>query len=266
VSDHVANGIRRAVPALAGRTAVLPNGVALEAFPRREHVRRDRADALAALRAKRGLGSPVVLYVGRLSSEKGVHVLLEAFARLRTRHPGASCVLVGPDWGPLRRVRPVGGDPRAERLATLDRAYVSHLRRLAAPHGDAVVFAGPVPQQELPLYHAAADVLAAPSLEEAFGIPVLEAGATGLPVVAAATGGLRETVDAGRTGLVVPPDDAGALAAALDAVVSDPGLARTLAVGARARVEARYTWDRVADRLADLYDALLARPAAGQAA
>jgi spore coat protein SA len=266
VSEHVADGIRRAVPALADRTAVLPNGVALDAFPPRDRVRRERADAVAALRARFRLGSPVVLYVGRLSSEKGVHVLLEAFTRLRARHPRATCVLVGPDWGPLRRVRPIAADPDAERLAALDRAYVTHLRRLAAPHGDAVVFAGPVPQHELPLYHAAADVLAAPSLEEAFGIPVLEAGATGLPVVVAATGGLRETVDAGRSGLVVPADDPAGLAAALDAVVSDASLARALAAAARARVEGRYTWDRVADRLATLYDALLTRPAAGRAA
>src|SRR4029077_7363303 len=128
----------------------------------------ERATEVAALRARLRVRGPVVLYVGRLSSEKGVHVLLEAFGRVRARHPQASCLVVGPDWGPLRTVRPrgLGG------AAGFADGYVAHLRRLAAPHGDRVLLVGAVPNGDLPLYHALADVLAVPSLLEAFGIPV----------------------------------------------------------------------------------------------
>jgi glycosyltransferase involved in cell wall biosynthesis len=180
-------------------------------------------------------------------------VLLAAFDRLRARHPEASCVVVGPDWGPIRKVRPPAGDALADEVARLDHDYMARLRALAAPHGERVVFAGAVANDELPLWHAAADVLVAPSLSEAFGIPAIEAGASELPVVAAAVGGLRDTVDPGRTGLVVPPADPAALADALARLVASPGLARALGEAGRRRVAARFTWDAVVERLLTHY-------------
>jgi glycosyltransferase involved in cell wall biosynthesis len=100
-------------------------------------------------------------------------------------------------------------------------------------------------------------VLAAPSLSEAFGIPAIEAGASGLPVVATAVGGLRDTVEADRTGLLVPPADPAALAEALERLAASPGLARALGDAGRRRVAAEFTWDAVVDRLAGYYDELL---------
>jgi glycosyltransferase involved in cell wall biosynthesis len=259
VSHHVVDAVAAAFPAVAPRCRVLHNGVALEAFPPRMRVLAERRGEVDALRARHRLGSLVVLYVGRLSSEKGVHVLLAAFDRLRARHPDASCVVVGPDWGPIRKVRPPAGDPLADEIARLDRDYMGRLRALAAPHGDRVVFAGAVPNAELPVWHAAADVLAAPSLSEAFGIPPVEAGASELPVVASAVGGLRDTVAAERTGLVVPPADPAALAEALERLAASPALARALGEAGRRRVAAEFTWDAVAERLMGYYEALLAR-------
>jgi glycosyltransferase involved in cell wall biosynthesis len=239
---------------------VLHNGVDLARFPPRERAVADRSATLGALRARLGIVSPVVLFVGRLSSEKGVHVLLEAFGRVRVRHPDATCLVIGPNWGPIRKVRPAGNQ-----LARLDDDYVGHLRRLAAPHGRRVVFLGAVPNGDLPVYHALADVLVAPSLFESFGIPAIEAGASGLPVIASAVGGLLDTIVPGRTGLLVPPDDPDALAAALDALLSDPARARALGRAARERIATSFSWDHVADTLAGYYDELLAS-AAGRAA
>jgi len=261
VSRHVVRQIETAFPELAARCRVLHNGVDLATFPPRERVAEERADAVAALRSRLGVRGPVVLYVGRLSSEKGVHVLLDAFARVRDRHPHATCIVIGPDWGPERTVRPRHGE-----LARLDRDYMAHLRRLAAPHGPRVVFVGPVPNRELPVYHAVADVLAAPSLLEAFGIPAVEAGASGVPVVASAIGGLEDTVVPGKTGVVVTPGDVEALATALNDVLADPARARALGRAAREHVAAQFTWDHVADVLAGYYEALHAAGAAGKAA
>jgi glycosyltransferase involved in cell wall biosynthesis len=185
------------------------------------------------------------------SRRRRAHVLLDAFGRVRERQPDATCLVIGPDWGPERTVRPRAGD-----LARLDRDYMGHLRRLAAPHGPRVVFVGAVPNRELSLYHAVADVLAAPSLLEAFGIPAVEAGASGLPVVASAIGGLEDTVLHDRTGLVVPPGEPSALAAALNELLADPERARALGRAARERVTAHFTWDRIAHVLAGYYDAL----------
>src|SRR5206468_3410755 len=103
------------------------------------------------------------------------------------------------------------------------------------PHGQRVVFVGPVPNGDLPLFYSLADVLAAPSLLEAFGIPAIEAGASGVPVVASAVGGLLDTVVHERTGFVVPPGDAVALSDALDAVVGDPDRAHAFGQAARER-------------------------------
>ncbi len=260
VSEHIVRPIQAAFPRVAPRCRVLHNGVDLASFPARERVASERSVMLSALRARLDLRAPVVLYVGRLSSEKGVHVLLEAFGRLRARHPEATCLVIGPDWGPIRKVSPGRGE-----VARLDADYLGHLRGLAAPHGRRVVFMGPVPNGELPLYHALADVLVAPSLFESFGIPVIEAGASGLPVIASAVGGLVDTVVPGRTGLLVPPGDPSALATALDDLATNPDRARALGRAGRERVASSFTWDDVADTLAGYYDDLLTS-AAGRAA
>ena len=265
VSSHIVEQIAARFPEAAPRCRVLPNGVDLDAFPPREHVASERAAGIAALRARLGIRGPVLLYVGRLSSEKGIHVLLAAFDRIRRRRPDATCVLIGPDWGPLRRVGPPA-DALAAELRRLDDGYVTCLRRLAAPHGDRVVFAGAVPNAELPLYHALADVLVAPSLLESFGIPPLEAAASGLPVVVAATGGLLDTVVPDRTGLVVPAGDADALAMAVERLLADPVRARALGRAGRERAASAFTWDRIADTLRGHYDDTLALPPAGRAA
>jgi glycosyltransferase involved in cell wall biosynthesis len=256
VSSHIVRQVQDAHPHVADRCRVLPNGVDPVVFAPRDETLATRPAAIAMLRARLRARGPLLLYVGRLSSEKGVHVLLEAFARVRTRHPAATCAIVGPDWGPIRKVRPAGGSAVGEVIARLDHGYMEHLRRLAAVHGDRVVFAGPVPNEDLPVWYAAADVLVVPSLLEAFGIPAIEGAACALPVVAAATGGLVDTVDA-TTGIVVPPGDAAALGDALAALLAEPVRARALGRAGRARVLAHYTWDRVADMLAGYYDALL---------
>jgi len=239
---------------------VLNNGVDPARFPLRERVVAGHSATLAAVRARLGIRGPVVLFVGRLSSEKGVHVLLEAFGRVREHHPTATCLVIGPDWGPLRKVR------QRRDASSLDHDYVGQLRRLAQPQAERVVFVGPVPNGELPLYYALADVVAAPSLLEAFGIPAVEAGASGVPVVASAVGGLLDTVVHERTGLLVPPGDAGALAAALDTILADPDRGRALGRAGRERVTSRFAWDHVADALAVDYEELLARGTTGRAA
>ena len=98
-----------------------------------------------------------------------------------------------------------------------------------------------------------ATVFACPSLYEPLGIVNLEAMACGAAVVAAAVGGIPEVVADGETGLLVPPDDAAALATAINTLLRDP--ARTAAMGARGRIraEADFSWDRIARQTADLY-------------
>jgi len=110
---------------------------------------------------------------------------------------------------------------------------------------DDVVLLGTVPDAELPGWYAAADVLAFPSTKEGWGLAVLEAMSAGLPVVASDLPVFREYLRPGQDALMVPVDDAAALAAALGAVLDDTVLAGRLRAAGE-EVCARFTWDRCA--------------------
>jgi phosphatidylinositol alpha-1,6-mannosyltransferase len=190
----------------------LPSGIDGEVF------RPDPA-ARSELRRRYGLGdAPVVACVSRLVARKGQDALVRAMPRIRERVPGARLLLIG------------------------DGPYGDRLRRLAAEAGVAehVVLTGPVPAAELPAHHAVGDAFALPCRTrgggldvEGLGIVLLEAAATGLPVVAGDSGGAPETVQDGRTGHVVDGRDVDALADAVAGLLADPD--RALAMGAAGR-------------------------------
>lgn len=182
---------------------------------------RARPGARAALRSRLGLEDRfVVLSVGRLVPRKAHDLLLRAVAQLvRAGEPVAAVF--------------VGDGPQRGRLEALARDLGVEER---------VRFVGFVGEQELADYYAAADAFALPSRRlaerdgvEGFGMVFLEAGAAGLPVVGAATGGIPEAVRDGATGLLVPEDDLGALAAAIQRLARDPDLAQRLGREGRRR-------------------------------
>ncbi|HLX21216.1 MAG TPA: glycosyltransferase [Gaiellaceae bacterium] len=174
-------------------------------------------------------GGLVVLYVGRLSHEKRIGVLLDAFARVSRVRSEARLVVVGE--GPARR--------EFERTA---------------PAG--TVFVGEARGRDLAALYASADVFCFPSTTDTFGQVLLEAGASGLPVVAAAAGGATELVVHGQNGLLVPPEDPGLLAAALLELAESP--ARRAAYGAAGLAAARArTWDAAIASLGDTYRQVL---------
>ncbi len=155
----------------------------------------------AVVRARYGLQAdrPVILYVGRLSQEKGVDVLLAAVARLTSD----------------AQVAIAGRGPESVRLAaTADRLGLSGRVR----------FLGFVPDQDLPAVYRLADVFAIPSRAELQSLATMEAMATGLPVVASDAYSLRELVSHGKTGLLITPGRADELAASLDTLLGNPAL------------------------------------------
>jgi 2-deoxystreptamine N-acetyl-D-glucosaminyltransferase/2-deoxystreptamine glucosyltransferase len=160
--------------------------------------------------------------VSRLVRSKAVDVLLRALARLR-----APWSLVAAGDGSER--------PRLERLA----------RDLGI--GDRCRFLGHV--AEPADVYAALDVVAIPSYYEGFCFTAVEAALAGLPVVASDASGLREVVEDGRTGILVPPRDPDALAGALERIAADPALARALADEGRRRARERFDPPRLHDEL-----------------
>jgi glycosyltransferase involved in cell wall biosynthesis len=184
-------------------------------------------------------GQPVLLLPGRLTGWKGQETLIAALARMR--HAEAVVVLVGGDQG--RRRYAEGLTALAARLGVTERVrLVGHV-------------------DDMPAAYAIADiVISASTAPEGFGRVVIEAQAMARPVVATNHGGAAETVTHEVTGWLVPPADAIALAAALDAALDMPDEARA-ALGARARaaVQAQYTVAAMQRATLDVYRGLLAK-------
>jgi 1,2-diacylglycerol 3-alpha-glucosyltransferase len=131
---------------------------------------------------------------------KGMHLLIDAFHRIKAEIPRAKLIIVGKPAYP---------------------GYEKTLHRIA---DDAVIFAGEVSDEELPYYYAACDVYATASLLEGFNIPLVEAQACGKPVVAFDTGPHPEVVDDGKTGILVPLCDTSSLSSAIIKLLQDKEL------------------------------------------
>ena len=175
---------------------------------------------------------------GRLQPLKGLDLAIEALAAVPAQ---------------LRPELVIAGDASADYDG-----YIDELNRLAARHGiaDGVRFVGPRSRVDLAALFRNARVVLVPSHSETFGLVALEAAASGVPVIAQGTGGLREAVLAGDTGLIIESRDPRDWAEALTEVLGNPELARRLSVAARARAEV-FDWPKSAAALLTVYCGLL---------
>ena len=190
------------------------------------------------IRERHGLGdAPVILCLSRLVPRKGQDVLIDALPAIRGRIPRARLLIVG-------------GGP-----------YREDLRRRASDAGVAehVILTGSVDVDDVPAYHAAADVFAMPARTrgrgldvEGFGIVYLEASASGIPVVAGTSGGAPETVRRGITGEVVDGRDVEAVATTISDILADPARAAAMGAAGREWVVENWQWQSMAGRLATL--------------
>ena len=230
-AEEAARAAGRALPGL-----VVPPGVDVERF------RPDSDAGRAATRKRFGLPerAPLVLGVSRLVPRKGFDVLIDAVARLaRHSFPG----------GPVHLALAGSGRDR-DRLAK---------RAARAGLGDRFHLLGRVPDEDLAAVYACADVFAMCCRErwagleaEGFGIVFLEAAACAVPAVAGRSGGAWEAVEDGRSGFVVDPLDAGAVAAAVGRLLAEPALRTAMGADARTRAEQEFAYDHLAARLTPL--------------
>jgi glycosyltransferase involved in cell wall biosynthesis len=231
-------------------TATIPYGVDERRFQPGD------AAGRAAVRRELGLvdGECLVLAGGRLVYKKGLDVAVDAFARLGAAGPslrsgGGAARLVLFGYGDLRE------------------ALEAQVARLGL--GGRVRFTGRVARDRIPALFAAADLFLLPSVHDhagnVDGLPntLLEAMASGLPIVASRVVGVPTVIDDGVEGALVPEGDADALAGAIAALLGDRGRAAALGRAARARVARELTWPRIARRYLAVYRAAIARGTAG---
>jgi glycosyltransferase involved in cell wall biosynthesis len=203
-------------PDIRPRASVVYNGLPVPA---------QRVDAPPA-------GPPRLACLGRLHTEKGFDVALAAAERLLTHWPELEVVIAGD--GPAR------GELEA-------------LARSGSLAGR-VSFPGWVPPDAVPPLLASATVVLVPSIHEGFGLVALEAALAARPVVASRVEGIPEVVIDGETGLLVPPGDAHALAAAIDSLLESPERARALGARARENAIERFGIDRCVDGYVSVYE------------
>ena len=208
-------------------------------FDASEFGRMDRAAARAAL------GWPadrfVVLQLGRLVPRKGIDTVVRAVALARGQ------------MGVDAHLYVVGGN--AELPNEIATPEIARLRGIAAGCGAAehVTFVGRRARAQLREFYSAADVFVTTPWYEPFGITPIEAMACARPVIGANVGGIRYTIADGKTGFLVPPRDPEAVAARIAQLAADPALAERMGQAGYERVNARFTWHRVARMLEDVY-------------
>jgi glycosyltransferase involved in cell wall biosynthesis len=229
LSEDMAAAVKAHRIVSPAKVRVILNGIDTARFQQRGEAR--------ALRQELGIpaGAPVIGTVGRLTPVKRQDLLLRAFARVREQVPEARLLLVGD--GPL----------------------LEQLQGLAAELGvgGATHFAGyqPEPQRYLHLI----DVFALTSASEGIPQALLEASAAGIPSIASQVGGIPEVIEEGRSGLLFPSGDQGALTGGILALLTEADLARRLGESARDRVESLFHIRRMAAEYHEQFLELLGR-------
>jgi phosphatidylinositol alpha-mannosyltransferase len=207
-----------------GEYRIIPNGIDLQRF----------SDKVGPIE-KYGDGKLNILFVGRLEKRKGFKYMLGAYGRVKKEFPQCRLIVVSP---PGRLCK------RYERIAAM--------RGLSD-----VIFAGYVSDEDLPRYYNTADIFCAPATGwESFGMVLLEAMATGKPIVASDIPGYAGLISHGVEGLLVKPRDEKALAGAILTLLKDKPMQEKM--GASGKRKAKdYSWDVVAQRVMDYYQYLL---------
>jgi spore coat protein SA len=171
-----------------------------------------------------------LLYVGRLTEIKGVHILIEAFKKINERLPNTRLIIAGSSFfeGAAKTV------------------YVQLLVELAKPVSNNIIFTGFIPHEQLKYLYSAIDIVVLPSIwQDPCPLVVLEAMASCSCLVSSNVGGVPEVVQNGINGILVEADNVDALAEAIHNVLSEPEKLTAMSVAARTKIISGYSWERL---------------------
>ncbi|MBX3064923.1 MAG: glycosyltransferase family 4 protein [Anaerolineae bacterium] len=271
VSNYIAQGILRKFPELKDRVHIVHNGIDTRRFE--QYAEHDSGHELMNA-ATEPVKDPVtatpnsidkvqrILYVGRVSPEKGVHVLIDAFVQLADRFPNAVLEIVGGLAAVAYQfVIPMDDDQLVQDLARFYKGpwrkdnYMNALQHLI-PEGlrSRVHFLGPRSQEQLKEHFRRATVCVFPSVvREAFSIAVIEGMASGVAAICTEGGGGGEIMEHEVTGMLVPRGDQEALGQAITRLLENPQLRRQYGKAAQRKVSGMFTWDEAARLLEKHY-------------
>lgn len=207
--------------------------------------------------ARRMDGRRELLFVGRITPEKGIHILLEAFRKIAGEFPDLHLNLIG-SVGLLARDRLVGMSDE-KKISDLDvyyngTEYLTSLNAIIAPDLlDRVHFVGHIRYAKTIEYYQNSSILINPSITEPFGRSLIEANACGAPIIAARAGGMVELVQQGKNGLLVEPGNVDELAEAIRFMLRNESQRASMGNEGRKFVVDNFSWDSIKSRLFELY-------------
>jgi 1,4-alpha-glucan branching enzyme len=228
-SDYMVSHVRWAFGLPEDKLIMVPNGVNTDVYSKNE-----KTDLSEFRRKYASPEEKIVLFVGRLVYEKGIHVLVNAIPRILAK-TNAKFVTVGNGY-------------MKEQLSNL-------VSKMGLTHK--VIFTGFVDDDTLRKLQISADVSVVPSLFEPFGIVALEAMAAKSPLVVSDTGGLSEIVEHDVSGVKSYVGDPDSLAWAITKVLTDPSYANWIRANAYKKVQEKYDWDKIAQKTREIYEAVL---------
>jgi glycosyltransferase involved in cell wall biosynthesis len=246
VSDYITKKIRLRFPHLAKRCQTLHNAADIKSLGNES-----RQSALNKNNVKQ------LLFVGRVSPEKGVHVLIEAFQQVLGQYPQVQLKIVGQQGSlAIETLVALSVDSKEKDLKRFYSGnYISYLKNhLSSSEASQVSFLGVVPHRLLPKLYEESYICVVPSVcNEPGAVPVFEAMAMGCPLIATISGGTPEVVVDGKTGLLVERGNVSALAEAILRLLSDEELRESIAEAGREQVMKFYSWDKYVEKLLHLY-------------
>jgi glycosyltransferase involved in cell wall biosynthesis len=260
-SEHITEKIQKRFPQFADRCKTVYNGVDVELFGGNLsaglHSTSQRNQPTSSLPLKsREDRNKKILFVGRISPEKGLHLLLDAFREINRRYPNTELEIVGSEVvAPRECVFGTSNEPEVLGLSQFySGSYLEKLKRRLSPDIETrVMFAGYVSHEELPAHYKDADIVINPSLSEAFGMSLAEGMSSGIPVIATRVGGMRSVVQEGKTGLLVEANNSLALVEAVCYLLSNDELRKSMGKIGRQRALDLFSWEKITESLETEY-------------